>query len=811
VRAPSLRSPSGAALVLALSVASALAGCATAEVKATLGADDSIAGLPRFPANDDALRAWVAGAGAARDVSVDLRGELAYAETPLRGRVDVSRVGVFVARAPHRVVGALFFLHPTRGAPALSTAATPLQPLWGLERSPTSTPRTSYVRALHALVVEYDDAVALPTTSPSPPSLPRDVPLKTTTRTFYRDTLFAVHDGRLWFKRNPARDGHLDEPWRLLGDNGLPMPRAGATFEASPKAITSITADGDDLAAVDDDGWLWLLTSQSESLTSQDGWQATWGFPGGRRMNVLEGRGRGRRALAIGRRAEHALYFEDPIGNRHSYKPMGTSTLYALDERGQSLLFSDNGLPNDFSRELCSPDDGRLEAIALSASASAVMLLDRFGRIVTRFDDYDVNGGTPNFEYTYRSVIEPDDTGDELGSAFRPYHLPLLPWRWQPPVPLAAGDALSTTITILQTGEGNAARVLRVGARVGGQLGMFTKGIDDDAWQFVAIDEADLPPLTFLDAADVARGARAFVDAGGELERSTLPRAKNHRATWSGSLAMSESAAPEQLTHVAVRANWQPSCPPMALTFDVGEGMSFTATLHTVDLWTPAKRRRPGMDGTPLLLLGTLVLPDEVLRDQRKSVRAVVAQLRRYHHGTLRLLVAQTDDRAAVVSADDDDVHSFVLDLRRDEQTYDPPERPPWYGRLPATMPRGRAERVFARIDAPELTLKDGASDDERAAVIDRLEQARVELRAAHTATRAERAEVEAFIDELGVVGAAIVQVPGLRFGQLPVLKRLLEMQIRKGARSELADVDAFEITDAALARRIAAYRANRQ
>jgi len=444
--------------------------------------------------------------------------------------------------------------------------------LWGMKLSSTATAREYLAPAAHAVLRLMDPKWKPP---PKPQvDIPTEVPIKTPTRTAYRDQLFAAVNGRIWFKRQPGLNGTADEPWRLFGD-GLPAAPDGRADFVRPSRIESLSADGDDLLAMDDHGRVWLCTTASQSVSSVDGWSDGWGFPGKRSM-YFDGRAANARAWSIGRRAEDARWYEDAIGNRHHFGPMGTTTLYVLHQNGQELLMTDNGLPNDFSRELCGPDDGRFVAENLSASASAVMLIDRWGRVMTQFNDYDLNGGTPNFEYSYRSDVRPDDDGS---SVFHERHSVL------PPLGAVEMAAVRTAHRRRASEQADhrhpdrcrkrCSRAPHRGARFswrgGGtssnpsrpRIGAFThrrrpESTTRSCWR----------PTT-CDAADQDRQ-----DSGAGLIRSNLPRGRSYRTQWKGTLA--------SLPGTEVELDWNPYCSPGRLTFR-RPGGSIETTLHTVD------------------------------------------------------------------------------------------------------------------------------------------------------------------------------------------------------------------------------------
>lgn len=782
--------------VVALCALVLTAGCASQPAVKRRAEDPKglVGNMPWVPQTRAGVEAWVAEYAHPRDRSVDLDATPAYVETALGDDSSVPRVGYFFLKAPWRVGAVVYWLSKAELPPKTGEQKGAV---WGLPAFATSQGPELYVPGAHVLLrVLRNDFVA---PGPPPVSLPADIPIKTPTRTFHRDRLFAVADGKIWFKRNPSRDGTRQEPWRLLGD-GLPWPRRNAETFDRPNRIAAVTADGDDLLAIDENGRAYLCTTASKSLSSQDGWEDGWGFPGKRPL-YFDDRAKDARSLAIGRRAEHALYFEDAIGNPHHFGPMGTTTLYLLHRQGAEVLFTDNGLPNDFSRNLCGPDDGRFEAESLSASASALFLIDRHGRIATRFDDYDLNGGTPNFEYTYRSVIRYDDKGEDFGTSQAPYFLPLQPWRWHAPPKLEGRAQLSRDITVLQTGVGNAARELRIaGLGPDGSPGYYRKGIGAAAWLFVPSGDVTIDPPRLLSSEDVARGSAEYERTGGRFEDSTLPRMKSYRGSWRGELLIPVGDAEKPLPGVTLAMDWNPYCPPARLKISAG-AETVEATLHTVDLWTPEKRQRPGFDGTPLLLLGTLVFEDEVLTDERPAVRGVMKHLRPFHHATFGLLLAMDDDHLEVRAIDEGPGKKFPLSLRLQRTgIYDPPD-PTQVTRASASLQWLRAEDPAALLDTPQFKVDvNTAPVAAIAAALEENRKLQTELRAALEAQKERLAAIDAFRDRWKFVA------PLLPLGRVNILPKLLGLETVRGHRISITAESQWKAIDESLRGRIAEY-----
>jgi hypothetical protein len=417
--------------------------------------------------------------------------------------------------------------------------------------------------------------------------LPDEVFIKTRTQTFCVAYQFCLVDGRVYYKRLPPAGNA--EKWRLLTKTGLPHSSA-INFRA-PKRIVEIVADADALFALSGEGRLYRCYFDIKTSSPSLEWVDAFGWPdvAPLELNDLVA---GNRGWSLGARRDHVLWYDDPNGNPHHFGTMGIETLYFLRSDGQELRYADTGLPSDFSHGLLGPERGAFVAKGISASASTVFLVNEAGELYTRLADFDTLGCDPMFfKYTYRKESY-GLAGSDFWSNFTPWALPNEGWRRQPSIPMSGAARLSSRITILQTGQGNASRELRVaGLSSSGETGFYFKRVFDDAWSFRAAD-LDLFPADFLDADTVAEGKGA---RGAKQERA-----------YSGSL-FSGGARDEDISF---------EIPDFSLT--EGEcrllarsgGESAAIGLYPVELWTYLKRYDPGLDGTPRVFHVTVKLPD---------------------------------------------------------------------------------------------------------------------------------------------------------------------------------------------------------
>ncbi|MHC4390778.1 MAG: hypothetical protein ACYS22_05590 [Planctomycetota bacterium] len=297
---------------------------------------------------------------------------------------------------------------------------------------------------------------------PTPADLPGQVSIKRSTESFGRDYDVAVRDGRIWIRRR-AQEG----AWRLLPPDGRPSIGGEA-----PDRVASVSADGDNLIAAADDGHVYYAKFEPYTEEGAFEWIDEFGLLW---MVDTVRLPEGVRAYAISHRSFDVGYYEDIDGNRFEAS-VGVSTLYTLSADGQTIRYADPWLEPDWSHVFFTPKRGRFVALNLSVSASTLFVIDAQGEMWTRLTDYDTSGENPipgwySYERAFRD-------GDNVRT------LPGWGWERQPDVE----GRITSAITILQNGEGNAARELRVaGFGPKGRPGYFSKPIAAETWTFVPV------------------------------------------------------------------------------------------------------------------------------------------------------------------------------------------------------------------------------------------------------------------------------------------------------------------------------------
>jgi hypothetical protein len=418
-------------------------------------------------------------------------------------------------------------------------------------------------------------------------NFPPAVYIKTRTQTFNTYHYYILKDGLIWYKSiDPEKE---PREWTLFSRTGLPSDLTGTNIKTD--YIAEISADADELVALSPEGQFfrfcfdWIFSRPNNVWRDRQGWplEEPLYFDKRTAKNI---------AWALGKRNNQVLYYEDPFGNQHHNGTQEIATTYVLLEDGQEICYADTGLPCDFSRNYLGPEEGRFKSRGLSASGSTIFLINEAGEMYTRIADFDIIGCDPMFmKYTY-IPYKSDLPGTDYYSNLTPWALPPEGWRKQPPIPLDGKAALTRFITILQNGQGNGARELRVaGHNEEGETGYWSKPLFADTWNFTAV------PL-YVQAGDILPAAR---NSEGRGERGpSLDRAFSG-FRWIGDLQ--EPGWTYEIPDFNILEG------PCSLRITQGTEIC-TMTLHPVELWTYLKRDYlPGRDGPSKIFFVTLDIP----------------------------------------------------------------------------------------------------------------------------------------------------------------------------------------------------------
>jgi hypothetical protein len=326
--------------------------------------------------------------------------------------------------------------------------------------------------------------------------------IKTDTETFDQKCNYMIHEGKIYYR--PLALG-CDAEWQEI-----PFPK---------KAI-SISADGDNLIAVDEKKQIhYAKTTSIHFSFSENGWQASpcsiqwktdWfnmilvapfvNFLKPASLHAMEAA----RGVVISQRGRDALYYTDIGGKKHPEPFVGVTTLYMLNPSGTRIFFADPWLANKFHNEITTPKEGRFVAESMDASASTLFLLQRakdaqgneVHEMYTRYADFDSIGANPFLPAT----------SNRANPTPLVRVLPGEDWLKQPAIPLEQNAHLTKRIAIVQTGRGQAQRQLRVeGTDAQGNTGYYVKQIYDASWSFERTNHA-IPQEAFLPSQAVGNG-----------------------------------------------------------------------------------------------------------------------------------------------------------------------------------------------------------------------------------------------------------------------------------------------------------------
>ena len=428
---------------------------------------------------------------------------------------------------------------------------------------------------------------------------PDNVYIKTATQTFNKDYQFTLSDGKIFYKSRTGAKG--PENWELL-ETGLPYSKIGK-FK-TPDRVIALAGDVDSILAMDQDGKIYEYYFERTTIRRHITWYHIMGFPtkGQLALNRTTG---STRAWTAGTRRSEVLWYEDIFGNQHHYGSMGIETYYILNDAGDTIRFTDSGLPADLSRSMPLPERGAFIARNISASGSTLFVINDAGEMYTRLIDFDTMGGDPMFFlYTYKKEKQPYD-GTQYITNFTEWGLPNEEWARQPDIPLTGKARITRHITIFQTGRGNDARELRVGGlSPDGKRGFYFKNLKDAEWQFKEM------PMQFAE--------ESFLDT--TIAPATLRRPKQEIA-YNGSVKLPDSAEMELSI-----PDFMMSDGDCTLKFKYGDEVA-SVKMYPCEIWSYMYRLDPGMDGTPKLFFVTFSLEDLANQNLSHEFRTVLDTL----------------------------------------------------------------------------------------------------------------------------------------------------------------------------------------
>lgn len=468
--------------------------------------------------------------------------------------------------------------------------------------------------------------------------LPRHVWLKNLRQGMSYESYYALKDGKIWVKPNESTTGVKGE-WKLFEGTGAPFGKEAASFKPDD-GIAAFSTDGTMIVAVAKNGrlYFWQPTLEKNTVWADEIGDPfadalylppnkTWSFA----FSIL--RAPWKRLAPM---HDVVSYWEDIDGNKTQFGL--TATIYVVDPTGQKIFFTDTGLPATFNRAFTSPDRGRFIIENMSTAASTILVVNETGKMYTKMMDAEIEGGGPALMFTYaRGKRTQGDEAVPIMDAMR--SLPLPDWREQEPIAQVRDDltgraAITRNITIIQTGEGNAARELRVqGRNRDGQYGYYYKKIFEPSWRFKVTGEP-------FDAETAVNRYLQEAPRGAKLDK-----------TYAGVLRQAESP-PLQIELM----DFYTFSSPATLRAHVN-GKHFDMQFHTVDQWGPFAQEKGHPElvgnpaGEPKLLQGSLVIPDQALRSTDPDIKkAVDCYFRRFNRIAFAFSVRADDEKVYIQS-----------------------------------------------------------------------------------------------------------------------------------------------------------------
>jgi hypothetical protein len=408
-------------------------------------------------------------------------------------------------------------------------------------------------------------AIVLLAASATAPTAPTHVVFPSETVAIGSRQVYVVHEDHVWTAPWDRTTNNVTLPFTLFQQTGQPV----LTERVSQLRVRAVYADETDrILVVTVDG---LMHRFGDGV-----WDSMWGLPYAVVGSADVFHFPDVDQFAYSQRNKELLYVEDENGSQFHFGSTGTTSIYATSRDGRRILLGDPWFPADWSREVCVPpsSDGKETILAaISTSGLTVMVVNNRGEVFTRLHEYDSNGGTPFFDFSYTVKDKQKLAGPDPLSESPTRKLPSEDWTQQPAVP--EGTVLGRRSQLLQTGQGNAARLLRVLARdASGVVGFVEKNLTDKAWRFVP--DAS---LTFAGSDDV----RSFSPAA--ADHAPLPK------SFGGAMFHGRN----RLTDVvyARTRNFSLWCSPFTLEVALRTSTGTKTVpleMHTVDAWTVIAR-----------------------------------------------------------------------------------------------------------------------------------------------------------------------------------------------------------------------------
>ena len=423
--------------------------------------------------------------------------------------------------------------------------------------------------------------------------LPYAISLRTPTRAFNEIYYFAVKDGLIHVKERSDGAG-----WHVLGNTGYPENIIGNPITYDP--ITEISVDGPILIAVSETRRIYYCKN-GYAAPGSISWTDHWGSPLGEGPGISLPENIRGWVLSQDDLDRNKFYYDQ---NGNAYPCQVTSVFY-LSENGQEIHFTDPWTPPDWGYRIAGPFRDRFISESISAAASTLFVINRFGDMYTHQNDFDIGGGNPFFNYTFEDDIHYDNNESILNFILaRKRRVPDQVWYNQPKIHTEAAGRITKNITIIfpETGEpGESDRILRVeGVNGAGLPGYYEKNLEGVIWHFVStpgrvIDEKDFIDNPPENMSDMTLGAAPEYQFPGEMKNLLF-----------GSME-------------AELAKFSLVASPAEIRLNLGDNQWVTLKMHHHLTLRNSVREHPGEDGDYVTLKGAIEIPDELLgsEDQR--------------------------------------------------------------------------------------------------------------------------------------------------------------------------------------------------
>lgn len=404
---------------------------------------------------------------------------------------------------------------------------------------------------------------------------PDEIYYKTHKMSFNQRYFFYVHDGRLWIKSNHLQTGKRGQ-WQLFGKNGLPYDFK-EDKELSIDYVDQISVDGNIIAVISKQRKIYQTIEGLKDIDQQD-WTEEWGFPFGfgpglhLPTDILDW------TISYADPIKHKYYIDSNKNKIYHF----CTTCYVLSPNGQEIHIADPWTPADWGYQLGGPNQGRFIAQSISASGSVIFLMNKYGDMYTRQNDFDILGANPLNFYSYKPQKHEEGLFDH--DILR--GVPPLPWKKQPKI----NGRITSRITIFFTGQGSNTRILRVeGMDKQGNRGYFEKNINASHWRFYALDNPP-PPLPFIN--------NTIEDY------SAITSGPTRTFTYHGYLDAKKK-------HKMILEDFNFHCSPNILKIHIREDEWIYLNLHSRFDFRIDTRDNPGMDGEYFSQTGAIEIPPQ--------------------------------------------------------------------------------------------------------------------------------------------------------------------------------------------------------